>query len=126
MATLEPSTIGGTLPNPESHPAPTEALNASIEDRQHLQSLYEVEPLVSQPSPFLDPAQYANDLFKQSATIDPHEQPWQRLIDPTIPHDQLLPLIETIFSDRKATDSVDPLQESDAQAIIDVIDEVRY
>ena len=116
----------GDTPNHESHSALTETLNADIEVGQHVQSLDEIEPSVPQPSPCLGHAQHANGLPDSFATADSHEQPWQLLIDPTIPQDELPSLIEAIFSDRKAADMVDPLQESDAQAIIDVIDEVRH
>ena len=52
--------------------------------------------------------------------------PWQWLFSPTVPQDELPSLIETIFSDEKMTKMIDNLQESDAQAFIDVIDGVRH
>jgi len=61
-----------------------------------------------------------------SVVIDSHEQVWQRLISHTIPQDELPSFIETIFSGKNATDMADSLQGSDAQALIDVIDEARH
>jgi len=56
------------------------------------------------------------------------EQALQRLICPAVPQDKdkNAPLIETIFSDRRAIDVIDCLQKSDAQAFIDAIDGVRH
>ena len=56
--------------------------------------------------------------------IDSHEQAMQRLIGGAVPHDELSPLIGTIFSGRK-THIVDQLRGSDVQTFVDVIDEVR-
>jgi len=56
--------------------------------------------------------------------IDSHEQAVQRLISGAVPHDELSPVIETIFSGRK-THIVDQLRGSDVQTFVDVIDEVR-
>ena len=67
-----------------------------------------------------------NDLPDPSIATESHKQAWQQLINRTISQDELPSLIETIFSDRKATSMVDPLQESDAQAFIDVIDGVCH
>lgn len=78
----------------------------------------------SPPSPCLDPARHTDDSPGPSATADFHEQAWQRLISRAVPRDELPSLIETIFSDRKATEAVDRLQGSDTQAFIDVIDRV--
>ena len=66
------------------------------------------------------------DLPDQSIAIDSHKQALQQLISRTIPQDELPSLIETIFSDKKAIKTADPLQKSDAQAFIDVIDRVRH
>ena len=67
-----------------------------------------------------------NDPSDPPIAFDSHEQAWQRLISRTTPQDELPSLIETIFSSRKTINMVDPLQDSDAQAFIDVIDEVRH
>ena len=61
-----------------------------------------------------------------STTTDSYEQAWQRLISHSVPQDELLLLLETIFSDKKRTDMVKRLQVSDAQAFIDIIDEVSH
>ena len=60
-----------------------------------------------------------------SAAFDSHKQALQQLVNPTTPQDELPSLIEIIFSDRKAIKTADPLQKSDAQTFIDVIDRVR-
>ena len=59
-----------------------------------------------------------------SVTIDFQEQAWQQLIARAAPRDKLPSLIETIFSGK--TDVVDRLRESDAQAFIDMMDEVCH
>ena len=61
-----------------------------------------------------------------SIAVDSHKQAWRQLISRIIPQDELPPLIETIFSDRKAINMADRLQASDAQALIDVMDRVRH
>jgi len=73
------------------------------------------------PSPGLDPTQHLPD---PSISIDPQEQAWQRLIARAAPHDELPSLIETILSE-STTNVIDRLSETDAQAFIDVMDEVR-
>ena len=60
-----------------------------------------------------------------SVTIDSQEQAWQRLITRTVPRDDLPSVIETILSGRKF-DVVDRFREGDAQAFIDIMDEVRH
>ena len=57
--------------------------------------------------------------------MDNREQALQRLIRRIVPQDKVPSTIETIFSDGKVTDMIDRLRDSDAQAFIDVIDEVR-
>lgn len=76
------------------------------------------------PSPYLNPTRHANDPLDPSTTTDPREQAWQRLMSCTVPNDELPSLIEIIFSG-SMTDMVDRLQGTDAQAFIDLIDEVR-
>jgi len=78
------------------------------------------------PLPQTPPHPDANGLPEPSTAIDSPKQTWQQLIDRTTPQDELPLLIETIFSDRKTIKMVGPLQESDAQAFIDVIDGVRH
>ena len=72
------------------------------------------------PSAGLDPTQH---LPGPSIAIDSQEQAWQRLITRAVPHHELPSLIETVFSGRE-TDVADRLKRSDAQAFIDIIDEV--
>jgi len=74
------------------------------------------------PSAGLDPTQHLPD---PPTTIDSQEHAWQQLITRAVPHDELPSLIETIFSGRD-TDVVDRLKGSDAQAFIDIIDEVHH
>lgn len=69
------------------------------------------------------PPPHTNNLSGPAIAIDPHEQVWQRLINHTVPQDELLPVVETLFSSRKPTDTVDRLRGSDAQALIDATDE---
>jgi len=76
--------------------------------------------------PHLDPAQDANELSDPPIVVDSHKQAWQQLISRTISQDELPSLIQAIFSNRKAINMVDPLRESDAQVLIDVIDRVRH
>jgi len=60
-----------------------------------------------------------------SIAVDPQEQVWQRLITRAVPPGELPSLIETIFSGRKSN-VVGHLRGSDAQAFIDIMDEVRH
>ena len=55
-----------------------------------------------------------------------HEQAWQRLINRTVPQDELPLLVETIFLDGKAAGTINQLQRSDAQVFINVMDWVRH
>ena len=72
------------------------------------------------------PSLHTNDPSDPSIPNDPHGRAWQRLISCAVPQDELPSLIELIFSDKKTVNMVDRLQESDAQAFIDVIDGVRH
>ena len=76
--------------------------------------------------PHLDSAPHTGHSPKSPITISPREQAWQRLISNAVAQDELPSLIDTIFLDKKITDIVDYLQESDAQAFVDVIDGVRH
>ena len=98
--------------NPESHSEETTAFHTCIEVQQCL-------PL---PSLDLDPTQYLPD---PSIAIDSKEQALRRLITRAVPRDEFPSLIETVFPGKKA-DVVDRLSGSDAQAFIDVMDEVRH
>ena len=73
------------------------------------------------PSPVLDPTQHLDPPI----AIDSQEQAWQRLITRAVPRDELPSVIETILSGRKF-DVADRLREGDAQAFIDIMDEVRH
>ena len=77
------------------------------------------------PSPCHNPTQRVKGSPGPSMVTDSHEQKWQRLISGAAPQDELPSLIETIFSN-KTTNIVDRLQESNAQAFINVIDGVRH
>ena len=68
------------------------------------------------PVPLTDP----------SIILDPYDQARQRLISGTVPQDELPSIIETIFSDEKAANMVDCLQENDIQTFIDALDVVWY
>jgi len=72
------------------------------------------------PSPGLDPTRH---LPGTSIAIGSQEWALQRLIARTVPREELPSLIGKIFSGRE-TDVVDLLRESDAQAFVDVMDEV--
>lgn len=74
----------------------------------------------------LDPPTHPNNLnlLGPPVAIDSHEQTWQRWINRATPQDKLLSVVETLFSSREAIDVVDSLRGSDAQAFIDVMDEV--
>ena len=49
---------------------------------------------------------------------------WKRLIDHPLSTDERIPLIESIVSDRDEAEIIGRLHGDDAQAFIDVIDEV--
>ena len=49
---------------------------------------------------------------------------WKQLISPTLATGKRIPLIESIVSDRDEAEIVGHLRGDDAQAFIDVIDEV--
>jgi hypothetical protein len=72
---------------------------------------------------FLGPTSDA-DLPSDPPVLDPSDQSLQRLISRTVPRSELASLIETIFSNKKATDIVDRLQGGDVQTFIDIMDEV--
>lgn len=72
------------------------------------------------------PAQDANLPPDTPTTSDSYDQAWQRLIKGAVPQDELAPLIETIFSNKKAIDTADGLPENDVQTFIDAIDTVRH
>ena len=112
MTTAEPQAVIDIHLNPKSPPGVTVAFPTPIEVQQHL-------PL---PSPGLDPTQYLPD---PPITIDSEGQALQRLITRAVRQNEFPSLIETIFSEKK-TDVVARLSGSDAQAFIDVIDEVRH
>ena len=76
------------------------------------------------PSPSADPDP-TQHLPGPSIAIDSQEQALQRLIARAVPHHELPSLIEMIFSGSE-TDVVDRLKGSDAQAFIDIIDEVYH
>ena len=73
------------------------------------------------PSLGLDPPRHLDPPI----AIDSQEQAWQRLITRAVPLDELPSLIETIFSGRE-TDVFNRLKGGDAQAFIDIMDEVPY
>ena len=50
----------------------------------------------------------------------------QSLISGTTPQSERVSLIEAIFSSRKSADMIRRLRGSDAQAFIDIVDEVRH
>jgi len=138
MAAVDPSTVHGHT-NECSPQAPPPILslddNGLTEGAAH-PALMDIDnggavisgggTFLPQTSPHLDPAQDANDLPNPPIVVDSHKQAWQQLINRTISQDELPSLIETVFSNRKAINTVDPLRESDAQALIDVIDMVRH
>lgn len=67
------------------------------------------------------------DVYNFSASVEPlssSEQALQRLISGDIPQDELISSIVAVFSIKEAIDMVGDLQSSDAQAFIDVVNEV--
>jgi len=74
------------------------------------------------PSLLLDSTRYLPD---PSIAVDSQERAWQRLITRAVPRDELPSLIETVLSGRK-TDVADRIRGSNAQAFVDVLDEVRH
>jgi len=141
MATFEPSTVHGQINKygplvPLPIPSPDDNLELIGGGTDPTLMDIDIDPSRTpqsgggafslQTSPHLDLPQHANHLLDSSTAIDSHEQPWRLLISGTISQDELPLLIGNIFSDGKATDLVDPLQASDAQALIDVIDRVRH
>jgi len=77
------------------------------------------------PLPCLDPTQHTDHPPHPSTRIDTYEQAWQRLISRAVPQHELPSLVREIFSNKKTTDMVKRLQAGDAQAFVDVVDEVR-
>ena len=112
MTMSEPQKATDIHLSPESHSEETTAFHTCIEVQQHLHL----------PSLDLDPTQY---LPGPSITIDSKEQAWQRLITRAVPRDEFPSLIETVFSGKK-NDLVARLSGSDAQAFVDIMDEVRH
>jgi hypothetical protein len=60
-----------------------------------------------------------------SIVIDSYDQAWQRLISGAAPQDELVSLVETVFSNERVTDMAD-LQGNDVQTCIDLIDAVWH
>lgn len=56
--------------------------------------------------------------------VQPPIPAWERLISDALPTDKRISLITAIFSDSNEVDTVNHLHGDDAQAFIDVIDEV--
>ena len=59
-----------------------------------------------------------------AAILDSYRQDLQRLTSGAVPQDDLVPLIEQIFSGERVTDTLDSLRGDEVQAFIDVIDAV--
>ena len=51
---------------------------------------------------------------------------WKQLISPTLATHKRIPLIESIFSDHDEVEVVGHLRGDDAQAFVDVVDEVSF
>ena len=58
--------------------------------------------------------------------VQPPTPAWERLISQALPTDKRISLITSIFSDSSEIDTVNHLHGDDAQAFIDVIDEVLF
>jgi len=67
-----------------------------------------------------------NHPFKPLLVSDSDKRALQRLVSRAVPQDELPFVIESIVSNVRAADIVRCLQGSDAQAFVDVIDEVCY
>ena len=76
---------------------------------------------LSLPLPGLDPTRHIDPPI----AIDSQEQALQRLITRAVPLDELPSLIDTIFSGRD-TRVVNRLRGGDAQAFVDIMDEVLH
>lgn len=61
-----------------------------------------------------------------TSTPDSYGQALRRLISGAVPQDDLVPLIETIFSDERVADMVDSLRGDEVQTLVDVIDVVCH
>ena len=68
----------------------------------------------------------ADQPSEPTLALDSGELALQRLIGGAVPQGERASLVEAIFSSGKVADMVARLQESDAQAFIDVVDEVRH
>lgn len=84
-----------------------------------------VEKTYSNPSTIMGKrSQYQHDTIDSFNPIDPYDQDLRRLINNAVPPEELVPVIEKIFSGRSIV-TVDHFQRSDVQAFIDTIDQVR-
>ena len=72
------------------------------------------------------PPKYTNHAHKPPLVPDSNRRALRRLISRTVPQHELLSVIETIFSNVKAADTVKCLEESDAQTFIDIVDEACH
>ena len=79
------------------------------------------------PSSSFDPIRDASPPPDIPTTFDgSYDQALQRLIGGAVPQNELAPLIETIFLNKKAIDMADSLPENDVQIFIDAIDTVWH
>ena len=72
------------------------------------------------------PPKNTNHSHKPLLVPDSNRRALRRLISRTVPQHELLSVIETIFSNVKAADTVKCLEESDAQTFIDIVDEACH
>ena len=72
------------------------------------------------------PFQWPSTCELDSFLVDISPPAWKQLISPTLAIHKRIPLIESIFSDLDEVEVVGHLRGDDAQAFVDVINEVSF
>lgn len=73
-----------------------------------------------------DPGRDTNPPSDTPTVPDSYTQAWQRLISHAAPQDELVSLLEIVFSSGKITELIDGLQGEHTQTFINVMDAVRH
>jgi hypothetical protein len=113
----------------QTHTVPT----ASTRWRERLKSLVKIKvPLLDPPIFQPDRPRAQNDLRlkprhpPQEDSADTSMPVWKRLIGRTSPPEELIPLVEAVFTSKDEIEMIRHLGEGDAQEFIDVVHEVCF
>ena len=122
--------MSGKRPSRPTHPALTDQLWTLMQccwdqdphSRPEVSDALQVLLIQSVSQPFQWPSTRELDGF----LVDSSPPAWKQLISPTLAIHKRIPLIESIFSDLDEVEVVGHLRGDDAQAFVDVINEVSF